>query len=185
MLPLASSKVCACCREEYPRNDTYFTPDPSMPDGYRPKCANCRSAQSRKKHMRMVRNRVRKLDKASMAIIDAIAERGTAVPHIAEVFQRLMDAYGGAAGLARHHMAQYLSSKPGSQIRQRMIEGIIKLSIKVTDHGGARKPVEMMDDEELEREYQQRFLQATAKLLPYEPKEDDADSEGEARARVS
>ena len=97
----------------------------------------------------MIDARVKQLDTATLKLIDQICKGGAEVPHLTELYQRIMEAFDGAGGFAQHFMAQYLMAKPGSSIRTKLLMATIAMGKEVSAMGGAQLPVEAMQDEEL------------------------------------
>lgn len=149
-------KMCMECGEGYEMPEKHFDKDATKPDGLRTTCKTCRAEKDLKKEDNRIAKIVDDMDQHSVELLMGLAGSGSDVPHSAEIFQTLLRVFGGMDGFAQHYMLQYLSAKPGSQIRQRMLDTIIKLGMKVTDSGAAQLPVEMMGDEDIERELARR-----------------------------
>jgi hypothetical protein len=86
-----------------------------------------------------------------------------------------MNYFGGANGFASLVMKQYFESKPGSRMRNSLLEMVVKLASKNTEQGGARKPVSLYTDEELEAEINGRLRLAVESYRYIDaPQETDA-----------
>jgi len=169
-MPLMSEvKVCSGCHHELSRDAFHFDRDNHSADGFKNICKVCRASREQAEDNAEIAAKVDKLDTATSIILDTIAASGgSKVPHVVEVFEHLIGAYGGAQGLAQHYMANYLMAKPGSAIRQKLLDTMIRLTIKATETGAVRKPLDMMDDAELEilaNEQAKRLFFAQGNLL--------------------
>lgn len=85
---------------------------------------------------------------------------GSAIPHTSEMLESLMNLFGGTNGFASLAMKQYFDSKPGSRLRNSLLEMVVRLAQKNTEVGGAKKPVTLLTEEELEEEIQKRLKNA-------------------------
>jgi hypothetical protein len=85
---------------------------------------------------------------------------GNNVPHTAELLESMMHYFGGVNGFASMAMKQYWDSPPGSRMRSSLLEMIVRLAAKNTEQGGARKPIQLYTEEELEGEINKRLEQA-------------------------
>lgn len=149
-LPPDGTKICmGVCGEELPATTDYFDRDLSRDDGLRNVCKACRAKERQLAAYKEINEKVRQMDERSMEMLDTIANSGARLPHIAEIYENTMEAFGGSAGLAAHLMGQYLSAKPGSTQRTKTLELIIRLATKVTEMGAAQLPVDLMNDEDL------------------------------------
>ena len=82
---------------------------------------------------------------------------GENIPHSSEVLERLMEYFGGVSGFSGLLMKQYFDSPPGGSTRTKMLEAMLRLVVKNTEMGGAKKPMEQWTDEELESELDARL----------------------------
>lgn len=151
--PLPSGiKTCTQCGQDLPATDQYFDQDATKDDGLRTVCKQCRCAVREENELRKRDQRLQMVDDAAYNLLNNVARGGSDVPHVAEVYQRLMDVFDGAGGYATHFMAQYLEAKPGSTTRTKMLELLMRLGMKVSESGAAKIPVEMMNNVDLQNE---------------------------------
>lgn len=154
-------KMCTMCAQELPATADYFDRDSSKPSGFKSVCKACRAIKDdHDKNLRLDEN-VRLMDDAALAMLQQMARGGSDVPHVAEVYQNIMQAFDGAGGFAVHFMNQYLSCKPGSAMRNKLLETIVSMSKHVSESGAAQIPLELMSDEDL----QNKLEQQTRKIL--------------------
>jgi len=142
-------KRCRHCKVDYPATTQYFGEDASKEDGFATICKVCRQDEEDERQKRRRDHRLQMIDDASFKLLENMARGGSDVPHMAEIYQRLMDVYEGAGGYAAHFMAQYLESKPGGTTRTKMLEMIMRIGMKVSEAGNAQIPLELMSDEDL------------------------------------
>lgn len=173
--PISGSKVCTGkCRAELPASAMHFDRDRSQPDGFKSVCKMCRAEQAQENENREIAERVDKLDSQSAKLLEMVTQPGAKVPHLNELFERVMEVYGGAAGFAKHYLANYLMAPPGSAVRQKHLDAVIRMGVQVTTSGGARKPLDIMSDEELEKLANEQ----AKRLLLFDP---DKQIDGEAK----
>jgi hypothetical protein len=67
------------------------------------------------------------LDMSVMANLADARPGGSTVPHAAEIYQCAMALMGGVQGYAMHYVGNLMAAKPGSQTRERMLTGLMKL----------------------------------------------------------
>jgi hypothetical protein len=146
------TKLCNQCGEEYPATTDYFNVDNDKDDGLRTVCKVCRMAYEDKKEQQSLEEHIKSMDDASLELIKRMARGGSDVPHIAEVYQCLMQAFDGAGGFAAHFMNQYLSAKPGSTTRTKMLTLLAQMSAKVSESGQAQLPLELMSDQDVQNQ---------------------------------
>lgn len=159
---------CDKCRSDLPRNAYYYHRDAQEPSGFRKTCNTCRKKKEKRIGDLEISTAVERYDKMALRLLEkaAAAQSGSNIPHVAEVFERLMEMAGGATGFAQHVWLTFLAAPPGSQQRVKLLSLIKDFGIKTTDTGAAKKPVEMLDDEELElemRKREARFLRIAGK----------------------
>jgi hypothetical protein len=142
-------RQCEVCKLAKPAKS--FPRVPGTQHNYQKKCRSCKAAD---------RNRL-KLDKIEREAIRTYLTRtvggGSNIPHTAELLEGIMNYFGGANGFASLVMKQYFEAKPGSRMRNSLLEMVVKLASKNTEQGGARKPVSLYTDEELEAEIDGRL----------------------------
>ncbi len=73
-----------------------------------------------------------------------------------------MEYFGGVRGFANCYMKQFYDAPVGGAFRTKMLEGVMRLVVNNTAMGGAKKPLELMTEEELEVELRRQVLEAAA-----------------------
>jgi len=85
---------------------------------------------------------------------------GSNIPHSAEVLERVFQYFGGVAGFSSVLVKQYWDSPAGGSARNRLIETIVRLVSKNVEQGGAKRPLTLWTEDELESELSLRIAQA-------------------------
>lgn len=144
-----TERVCEICKLLKPIKS--FPRVVGTQSNYQTKCKSCKvKARNQLKLDRLEGEAVRTyLTKAS--------DGGSNIPHTAELLEGIMNYFGGANGFASLVMKQYFESKPGSRMRNSLLEMVVRLASKNTEQGGARKPVSLLTDDELEAEINSRL----------------------------
>jgi hypothetical protein len=161
------TRTCSICANSYPLDKQHFRWRVQDGKGYfTAECVLCRrnarkKAQERKKQKQDASLR-RVEDAGVRAFLDAVTKGGSNVPHSAEVIERVFDYFGGVSGFSAVLVKQYWDSPAGSSARNKLLETICRLVSKNVDQGGAKKPVSLWTEEELEQELNKRFEQAVA-----------------------
>lgn len=157
------TKCCTICQDTLPLDAIHFTRDRASADGFRDECRTCRSEQRKQERKGDIDERLQALDKAALNMIQMVANHDfSRVPHVAEVFECLMRVFGGPQGFAEHYMGTYLSAKPGSQQRIKLLSTVTMLANQATQSGAVQVPKEYLSDEDLERELQKRLIRLHA-----------------------
>lgn len=161
------TRTCAICGNDFPLDKKHFRWRVQDGKGYfTSECLLCRrnarkQAAERKKQKREASMR-RVEDAGVQAFLDAITKGGSNIPHSAEVIERVFDYFGGVSGFAAVLVKQYWDSPAGGSARNKLLETMCRLVSKNVDQGGAKKPISLWSEEELEQELNRRFEQAVA-----------------------
>ena len=154
------------CQRNLPLNEKNFDRDSRKEGGFRFFCKECRAEARKLKEALKVDEQVEKLDRAAMAAVRAMANGGTDLPHVAELYQVLMNLLGGVQGFGKHYVANMLQAPAGSQTRQRMLSDINKLAMVATASGAVSKPANLMTDEDLMKELESRQVRLQKLMGP-------------------
>jgi hypothetical protein len=150
-------KACPSCGNSYEATKANF---PRLGNHCRACVRTRRTKQAEREQLR----RKKALAKIEAAGIDLYAETATAggsnIPHSAEVLERLFQYFGGVAGFSAIMVKQYYDSPAGGSARSRLLETIVRLVTKNVEAGGAKRPLSLWTEDELEAELEQRFAQA-------------------------
>jgi len=142
---------CEKCLLPYPLTKKHFARAAGCTHKFRRVCRRCQKKQKRQDA----------LDKVEANAVDSFVSRmisgGANIPHTAELTEAIMNNFGGVNGFAALVMKQFWDAKPGSRCRSSMLEMISRITIKNTEQGGARKPIDLYSEEELQSEIDKRI----------------------------
>lgn len=183
-------KLCIHCGTTFPHTREHFAF--SKRDGLSSVCKRCQREKNKlavKKATAKRKSNLRAIEAAGIDLYSKLAQSGGSnIPHSAELVEKVCEYFGGVAGFAAIMVKQYYDAKPGTSTRNKLLETISRLIQSNVDAGGAKKPLTLWTEEELEAELKDRFQQAvlaqrlvidapkTTDAPPGEPAEDSADS---------
>lgn len=155
-------KTCIQCRKSFPENSEFFH---KSKDGLHARCKPCRRAYERGRRDKKRKRKLDDIEKGAVDLFVASARLGGAnVPHSSELLEVMMEYFGGVRGFANAYMKQLYDSPAGGAFRTKMLDTIVRLVSANTAMGGAKKPLTMWSEEELESELNQRLLEAALSL---------------------
>ena len=155
-----SNKVCKLCGKDFPDTTEFFADGDKVKNLCR-LCVSKRRKADRKKAKRKRVSSLQRLEEAGVDLyVKASQTGGSNIPHSAEVIERIFQYFGGVGGFSSLIVKQYYDSAPGSSTRSKLIETIIRLVSKNVELGGAKKPLTLWSEDELELELQSRFNDA-------------------------
>jgi hypothetical protein len=160
-------RLCSLCGNTFPLDRQHFRWFETNGKGkFSSVCLTCRAQQKRASKERKRAKRTQALqgiEEAGVDILLGTATNGGAnIPHSAEVIERVFQYFGGVAGFSAVVVKQYWDSPPGGTARNRLIETLCRLVTKNVESGGAKKPLSLWTEEELEAELNSRFEEALA-----------------------
>lgn len=161
------NRTCAICGNEFPLDKQHFRWRVQDGKGYfTAECIMCiRNAKKQSAERKQAKREkgLQKIEEAGVqAFLSAATTGGANIPHSAEVIERVFDYFGGVSGFAAVLVKQYWDSPAGGSARNRLIETLCRLVSKNVEQGGAKKPISLWSEEELEQELAKRFEQAVA-----------------------
>lgn len=164
-----ADRTCSICGTTYPLDKQHFRWRVQAGKGYfTAECLSCRAKEKKKHRARKKQQREDGLSKIEESGVDvflaSLQKGGSNIPHSAEVIERVFEYFGGVGGFAGVLVKQYWDSPPGSSARNRLLETLCRLVSKNVEQGGAKKPLTLWTEEELEQEMNSRFAQAVAAL---------------------
>lgn len=149
-------RQCRDCAEYFPETADHFKKrrDGSLDT----RCLDCRRRVAAGKRKRAKERTLADLEQGAVnSFLKSHTTGGENIPHSSEVLERLMEYFGGVSGFSGLLMKQYFDSPPGGATRTKMLEAMLRLVVKNTEMGGAKKPMEQWTDEELEAELDARL----------------------------
>lgn len=179
-------RTCAKCKKELPDEAFHLASDGKR----HPRCKTCRAAYERKRRKKAKDDRLDKIERDAVDLFCTAAKTGGGnIPHSAELLETLLDYMGGTRGFANLFMKQYYDSPPGGSFRTKQLETVVRLVTNNTAMGGAKKPLAMWSEDELEDELRQRLMETvvtmraiTIPALPEVHEEAPAQDPGSAQA---
>jgi hypothetical protein len=151
---VAESRQCDTCKRVMPLEKKYFPHIRGGTISFQATCRKCKVKLKREKELARIEGQ------AVDSFIGRAVRGGSNIPHTAEMLESLMHYFGGANGFASLAMKQYFESPPGGRMRNSILEMIVRLAAKNTEQGGARKPIQLYSEDELEQEINKRLEQA-------------------------
>ena len=147
-------KLCRRC--DTFKNLSSFDRDADKPDGYKEACKTCRAEANQAQRLREATEVLKSLEKSVISNLANSKPGGPDVPHVAEIYESAINLLGGVHGLTQQLVATYLAAPPGSQTRERILGQLIKIGMVISDSKKVEMPVELMSDQDLEREIKER-----------------------------
>jgi len=174
---VSDERRCASCGQKYPLTAEYWH---KFRDGFHTKCRNCRNSIAKKKRKSTADSRLRQIEKGAVRTFLAAARLGGSnVPHSAELMEVLYSYFGGTAGFANIWLKQYFDAPPGGAFRTKMLETIMRLTTNNTAMGGAKKPLTLWSEDELEQELNKRVIEAATVINAIACKPSDGTAGGD------
>lgn len=155
---MPEAKSCSHCGKSYPLTKQFWHVSKGE---FHSRCRKCRN--KKQKDGRVIRSQ-KKLAEIERGAVDtfiaAARVGGTNIPHSAELLEVAMRYFGGVEGFITAFMKQYYDAPAGGAFRTKQLDSILKLITANTAMGGAKKPLELMTEEELEAQYRRDVLAA-------------------------
>lgn len=160
------TKTCIECQQVLPATPKFFH---RSKDGFHARCRKCRNKSERSKRKNTRNKKLDRIEKGAVNLFVAAAGIGGAnVPHSSELLEVLMEYFGGVRGYANAFMKQFYDAPAGGAFRTKMLDGVMRLVVGNTAMGGAKKPLELMSEEELESELRRQVLEAAMQIKKVE-----------------
>lgn len=165
---MSELKACIGCGVSYPATVTYFH---KSKDGFHARCRKCRNKKERKDRKVKRNKKLDEIEKGAVDLFVGAARIGGAnIPHSSELLEVLMEYFGGVRGFANAYMKQFYDSPVGGAFRTKMLDSVVRLVTNNTAMGGAKKPFDLMTDEELEAEVRRQVIEAAITIRLQEAK---------------
>jgi hypothetical protein len=159
-------KACVECGTSYPATTANFH---KSKDGLHSRCRKCRNKQGRSSRQKKQNKKLAEIEKGAVDLFVSSARIGGAnIPHSSELLEVLMEYFGGVRGFANAYMKQFFDAPVGGAFRTKMLDSIMRLVVGNTAMGGAKKPLELMSEEELEAELRRQVLEAAMNIQKVE-----------------
>lgn len=163
---MSEFKACIGCGATLPATAQYFH---KSKDGFHARCRKCRNKKERSARKKKTNKKLAEIERGAVDLFVASARLGGAnIPHSSELLEVLMEYFGGVRGFANAYMKQFYDSPAGGAFRTKMLDSLVRLVVGNTAMGGAKKPLELMSEEELEAELRRQVLEAAMNLQKVE-----------------
>lgn len=163
---MSDYKTCVACGTSYPATAANFH---KSKDGLHSRCRRCRNKKFRQDRKGKRNKKLEEIEKGAVDLFIASARIGGAnIPHSSELLEVLMEYFGGVRGFANAYMKQFYDSPVGGAFRTKMLDSVVRLVVGNTAMGGAKKPLELMSEEELEAELRRQVLEAAMTMQKVE-----------------
>jgi len=162
-----ADRTCSICGTDKPLDAKNFRWREQDGKGYyTAECKACIAKAKKDAAKRAKAKRKAALSKIEQVGVDlfvnATGRGGSNIPHTAELVERVFQYFGGVGGFGAVLVKQYWDSPPGGSARNRLLETMCRLVTKNVESGGAKKPLQLWSDEELEQELEQRLTEAVS-----------------------
>lgn len=154
-------KRCAGCKQDLPP-DAF---EPMANGRLRSRCIPCQKcreeerAESKELREKPCDPRLAAIEQAAVDTLCAVAAGGGGViPHAAELVESIYAGCNGVHGLTKLMWKQYFDAAPGGAHRTKILAMIMQLTANNSDAGGARKPHDLMDEDELKADLRRQIL---------------------------
>lgn len=168
---MSEYRVCTQCGGSYELTKAHWH---RSKDGWHTKCRKCRNKMEKRGKQKL---RTKKLDEIERGAVDyflAAARIGGAnIPHSSELLEVLMRYFGGAEGFGNAFMKQFYDAPAGGAFRTKQLQTVVQLVAANTSMGGAKKPLELMTEEELEAQYRRDVIAAALAMKPLRIESDE------------
>lgn len=164
---MPDDKRCAECGHCFPLTSDYWH---KSKDGFHAKCRRCRNKLAKDRRKKKTEQKLNEIERGAVDLfIRAARLGGSTVPHSSELVEVLYTYFGGVAGFGNAWMKQFYDSPAGGAFRTKMLETMVRLTANNTAMGGAKKPLTLWSEEELEQELQKRVIEAATVInaIPY------------------
>lgn len=163
---MSEYKACVECGTSYPATPANFH---KSKDGLHAKCRKCRNKNARGSRKKKRNRKLEEIERGAVDLFTAAARIGGAnIPHSSELLEVIMEYFGGVRGFANAYMKQFYDAPVGGAFRTKMLDSVVRLVVGNTAMGGAKKPLELMSEEELEAELRRQVLEAAMNLKKVE-----------------
>jgi hypothetical protein len=159
---VAEAKSCTHCGKSYPLTKQYWHVSKGE---FHSRCRKCRNKKQKDGRVIRSQKKLAEIERGAVDTFIAVSRvGGTNIPHSAELLEVAMKYFGGVEGFITAFMKQYYDAPAGGAFRTKQLDSILKLITANTAMGGAKKPLELMTEEELEAQYRRDVLAAAMSI---------------------
>jgi hypothetical protein len=153
-------KTCNSCGAEKPLDDEHFHKDVGSDDGFRNVCKVCRNEQQAVERDAQADAAFKRLEERGIQQLQVIAEGGSRVPHAAEVYEAIMEAFGGPRLFGQQMAACFFHPGTSQAVKAKLLMGVVGLARGVSDSGVIARDLDSYSDEDLRHLLQDRLGKA-------------------------
>lgn len=155
---MAEYRACVKCGKSHELTPAHWH---KSKDGFHARCRACRNKQVKADRLTKSQKKLVEIEKGAVDLFIAAARvGGTNIPHSSELLECMMKYFGGVEGFSRAFMKQFFDAPAGGAFRTKQLDSLLRLIVNNTAMGGAKKPLELMTEEELEAQYRRDVLAA-------------------------
>lgn len=155
---MPDSRACSKCGKKYPLTEEFWH---RSKGDFHTRCRKCRNKKQKDGRTIRAQKKLAEIERGAVdTFIAAARVGGTNVPHSAELLEVAMKYFGGVEGFVTAFMKQFYDAPAGGAFRTKQLDSILRLITQNTAMGGAKKPLELMTEEELEAQYRRDVLAA-------------------------
>lgn len=155
---MPDSRACSKCGKKYPLTEEFWH---RSKGDFHTRCRKCRNKKQKDGRTIRAQKKLAEIERGAVdTFIAASRVGGTNVPHSAELLEVAMKYFGGVEGFVTAFMKQFYDAPAGGAFRTKQLDSILRLITTNTAMGGAKKPLELMTEEELEAQYRRDVLAA-------------------------
>lgn len=175
---MAEYRTCVKCGKSHELTPAHWH---KSKDGFHARCRACRNKQVKADRLTKSQKKLVEIEKGAVDLFIAAARvGGTNIPHSSELLECMMKYFGGVEGFSRAFMKQFFDAPAGGAFRTKQLDSLLRLIVNNTAMGGAKKPLELMTEEELEAQYRRDVL-AAAMAIKVNGKQARIESNGDMR----
>jgi len=173
------TRRCGTCRNLFPLTSANFHKDSKGDLGFKNICKKCRTTAAKAADDRQLIANAKELEKEAEDIVGAAnsflkvtssAAAKNSVPHLAELYEQMMYVFGGSEGMASRYKETFEAAPEGGSVRRGILDTVLKTGERVSEMGVAQVPTELISDDDLTNEIQNRLkliLGKDAHLVDY------------------
>ena len=160
-------RVCSICGQSKPLDTEHYRYRTQGGSSYfTAECLECIAKAKAISEARVEEREKKALEDIERSGVDVFLKTyshgGSSIPHTAELVEQVMRYFGGVGGFSAVLVKQYWDAPAGGSARNRLLETMARLVTKNVESGGAKKPLQLWTEDELEAELEQRMAEAVA-----------------------
>ncbi len=167
----ALRRHCYSCDKELPLTPKWFAHRARNRPPYSETCRKCEETSKQEFALQVQDTLPSLLQQVQGYSVDLIANeairQSNEIPHSAELLESIMRTFGGVENFGKMFAAHFWQCEPGKAQRTKMLMTVASLILKNSEQGGAKKPIDLWTDEELDTEIQRRMNESrTLTVIP-------------------